>query len=1053
VVLLMAASANAGIKVEVDGAVLRRAGSDVVLGSGDPVHIQFDGDAAALVLPGDTPASTLAPITQQHTIRIFDESVYDESTGTTNLPVSDIGKVLIEGRITSPTPPRIFLSVKGAPGTITSPETPIVDRGAVNFGGPATDPDAGLTIRNPADAGDRSLAKALLLGVAITGELSGHVTAGRVIRVQASDPASASGLVSASITAIAGDDPVPSSLQFRAVETIAAKVGITGDISAVGSVDPGTGGVLVPASIAKIVVGPIDTNVGIKGNILAETGHIGAIFSTGPIAAASGSPRLRIYAANGIEQVRIISEADANGADFPPAGLVKDIDADIRANRRYTITPLLSTFPAPTHFQADPKADAAIYKIQTRGSIRGSIKAGNIAFNPDITGHSGVLALGDIDASIDVDLNVENADIIGANIHGPITVGMKMKGSVVAVGSPPGTGTINSVTVGYNPAPPQVYAETFVPGFIGNDNPPLQASLAEPLDQYTMDDWITYLEASVLFPPGLDGGALDSVIRAASIGEVKLRAMTVLYNQYARRFPDDPISTKHFAPRIEAPTVGTLQIDDLREGVVWSGRVDYNEDGSINDPSPLSPYAAVTGSVTLGCVSRRSALWLRDVPLLTGTGSMRGLLTMPELPAGSTVRLVSLGDPTVSCGSSPYGDTIFEYGQAQPHYRTFTDGIDHGTIDIKALQGLKGQIILNAQDDITPATDAWKGRANVRVATTGTLQRVALARYSPTDPDLRPVTAAPRYNVKPADLGGGSAGLVPYNFHPEGCDPRMPRTTTGKAVARQQQLADNGVGLRWYGPVENAANAFVVTYQDEDDNTVDATDLFLFAVDSANPRFVRMRLAPVPGGGNPLIHFHERFTKDVVFTVTTMTTGSSALRCRKADLIAPANTMNIPVLDGTYRFSTIFDCNANSIDDADDIAAMASLDCNHDGYIDDCQVVDNLLPAEKQLQDTYTDNNQNSGHPDGIPDCCQCHVPHTTDGGFCRGDQQTVCLCVGNADFNHMNGVDLLDIFAFLNAWFANDPSADYNGNHVVSGDLNDIFAFLTDWFNGCGGP
>jgi hypothetical protein len=37
----------------------------------------------------------------------------------------------------------------------------------------------------------------------------------------------------------------------------------------------------------------------------------------------------------------------------------------------------------------------------------------------------------------------------------------------------------------------------------------------------------------------------------------------------------------------------------------------------------------------------------------------------------------------------------------------------------------------------------------------------------------------------------------------------------------------------------------------------------------------------------------------------------------------------------------------------------------------------------------------------------------------CTGPGTPVGSCTNNADFNHQNGVDLLDIFAFLNAWFA----------------------------------
>jgi hypothetical protein len=52
------------------------------------------------------------------------------------------------------------------------------------------------------------------------------------------------------------------------------------------------------------------------------------------------------------------------------------------------------------------------------------------------------------------------------------------------------------------------------------------------------------------------------------------------------------------------------------------------------------------------------------------------------------------------------------------------------------------------------------------------------------------------------------------------------------------------------------------------------------------------------------------------------------------------------------------------------------------------------------------------------------------------------------ADYNHAGGADLLDIFAFLNEWFAGDPRADFNRAGGVG--LLDIFAFLGAWFAGC---
>ncbi|MBY0312245.1 MAG: hypothetical protein K2W85_09255 [Phycisphaerales bacterium] len=55
-------------------------------------------------------------------------------------------------------------------------------------------------------------------------------------------------------------------------------------------------------------------------------------------------------------------------------------------------------------------------------------------------------------------------------------------------------------------------------------------------------------------------------------------------------------------------------------------------------------------------------------------------------------------------------------------------------------------------------------------------------------------------------------------------------------------------------------------------------------------------------------------------------------------------------------------------------------------------------------------------------------------------------ICI--ADFDGSGAISGVDIFAFINAWFAGDPLADVNR----SGTLNvlDIIDFLNAWFNGC---
>ncbi len=52
------------------------------------------------------------------------------------------------------------------------------------------------------------------------------------------------------------------------------------------------------------------------------------------------------------------------------------------------------------------------------------------------------------------------------------------------------------------------------------------------------------------------------------------------------------------------------------------------------------------------------------------------------------------------------------------------------------------------------------------------------------------------------------------------------------------------------------------------------------------------------------------------------------------------------------------------------------------------------------------------------------------------------------ADFNGAGGLNVQDIFDFLAAWFAGNPSADFN--HANGIGVQDIFDFLRAWFAGC---
>lgn len=74
----------------------------------------------------------------------------------------------------------------------------------------------------------------------------------------------------------------------------------------------------------------------------------------------------------------------------------------------------------------------------------------------------------------------------------------------------------------------------------------------------------------------------------------------------------------------------------------------------------------------------------------------------------------------------------------------------------------------------------------------------------------------------------------------------------------------------------------------------------------------------------------------------------------------------------------------------------------------------------------------------------RCEV--SDDCGRRASEAATLSICI--ADFNCVGGVGLQDLFDYLRAWFARDPTADVNGYGSVS--LQDLFDFLGAWFAGC---
>lgn len=77
----------------------------------------------------------------------------------------------------------------------------------------------------------------------------------------------------------------------------------------------------------------------------------------------------------------------------------------------------------------------------------------------------------------------------------------------------------------------------------------------------------------------------------------------------------------------------------------------------------------------------------------------------------------------------------------------------------------------------------------------------------------------------------------------------------------------------------------------------------------------------------------------------------------------------------------------------------------------------------------------------------QCLGPYTRFAGLgttCTGPPAACCI----ADFDQTGTIDSVDIFAYLEAWFAGNPACDVDGASGLSSD--DVFRFLNAWFEGC---
>ncbi len=122
------------------------------------------------------------------------------------------------------------------------------------------------------------------------------------------------------------------------------------------------------------------------------------------------------------------------------------------------------------------------------------------------------------------------------------------------------------------------------------------------------------------------------------------------------------------------------------------------------------------------------------------------------------------------------------------------------------------------------------------------------------------------------------------------------------------------------------------------------------------------------------------------------------------------------------------------------VGGLVPASAAHDIYFDIDSDADNLNNRADPCPDIPTYPSDPDPDGDFLPTACD-PCPGFT---FFPTDS---CAC-GPGDFNASGEVEILDIFDFLNAWFAGSPAADINGGGLA---IQDIFDFLNAWFAGCG--
>lgn len=424
----------------------------------------------------------------------------------------------------------------------------------------------------------------------------------------------------------------------------------------------------------------------------------------------------------------------------------------------------------------------------------------------------------------------------------------------------------------------------------------------------------------------------------------------------------------------------SLQVNGVLEGSVLL-------DGTIKRPSSISRGVAAGGTLSLlerdlnqnggvtitgDMAGRIEVEGNKDAPITINNGNVTGTIAV-----GKNVRNVAAtnrdyggrihvnGGSLTSTGRIEVGGSVID----NPNFVEIEiSGDMAGTIDVgrslagqlkvNAATGLKGQVIINSDNQTGANLGTWTGNVTVGSTVLG---------------------PKPIYTQSAASLGGGAVGLAPFRLYPGDCLPRHnnPSATPYILSTDFGNSVSVPVKIAFYGPVKLDAA------------TVAADALMIEVQNPANPcqwwdmtTVFRPVVLPPTSGGTRLIGLGgtgQGLPYPGLYRVTNLGIASKEVVAEPMTIWPTESWTNgsppvaCPAPD-IYLFRITGDCNANGIPDAADIAETPALDTNANGLIDACEITNDVCRCDwnntavvsvQDLFDFLTDYFANAGDFNG----------------------------------------------------------------------------------------